>query len=955
MHISPIALIQSSKFLVVVFLIAIVSALGAGNDVWAQEEMTKPGTIQGIIVDSETGEAMIGVSVMLDGTQQGAATDLDGNFTIRSVTPGSYTVVANYIGYAKLSVTDVVVISDKVTTLNLKMSTEAIQSKEVVIEARRIDNTEASILQMQRRSSSVSNGISAEQIKKSPDSDAADAVKRVTGISVVGDKFVYVRGMGERYNNTRLNGSSLASPEPLKRVVPFDIIPANLLNNIVVSKTFTPDMPGDFAGGSVQLTTKDFPEKLTLSLSQGLEFNENSTFKDFQTYNGGNLDWLGADDGTRDIPEHVSNGIAENPEWSSNEETAREFAHKFQNTWEGRTVSAPFNSSRSFAVGNQVQVAGRPFGFLATVTQSNSYSSRTEREFTFVNNTVDGQTNLEREDSVEVHKSVRSGAIGGIVDLNYKVSSNHKLSLKSLYTRSGDDEVKTFVGLLEDILIKGTRLTWTERSLATLQPKGEHQLPSLRNSRLDWGLTYSHGTYDQPDRRDIYYRYEEDAGEFRYLPSSSSGFRRFAQMRDDVVDGTVDWTMPLKNKDDPSKIKFGGGMRKMEREFPTRKFNLRNVDAIGSDPLDYTVSPEELFAPSNIDEHWVLREISTNLDSYEAEMTVGAGYAMADMYLAKKWRAVFGARVESTDQYFKTFPYPGSPNTDIAEGGPSHTDLLPSLNLTYLFNDKTNFRFAVSKTIANPDYAELVPTVDSDYYEGTEKLGNPFVDYTKIINVDLRAELYPSIGENLSLGLFYKNINDPIEWIYTQGSVTGGIYASYPDNLVDATNIGAEFEFIKSLEFASGSIGSWIRFFSVQGNLTVVSSTVDLNQPPYDPTNLGGGLLTSTERPLMGQSDYVVNGTLAFDHPVWGTNIRLLFNTFGERISQVGGYGIPDTYEQRFDRLDLSLNQGLGGHWNAKLQAKNLLDSKVEFLTGEQVQQTYKLGKSFSFGLTYSI
>ncbi len=943
MHIQKMDSIRQQVLVRYALWIMIGWAVIVGKNVLAQVEPASPGSIQGIVVDTETGEAMIGVSVMLEGTQQGAATDLDGNFAIRNVVPNSYTLIANYIGYAKLTITDVIVKEGQVTTLNLKMSTEAIQTKEVVIEARRIDNTEAAILQIQRRSSSVSNGISAEQIKKSPDSDAADAVKRVTGISVLGDKYVYVRGMGERYNNTRLNGSSLASPEPLKRVVPFDIIPANLLNNIVVSKTFTPDMPGDFAGGSVQLTTKDFPEKLTFSVSQNVDYNDQTTFKEFNTYKGGDTDWLGWDDGTRELPDEMSN-----PPSGS---TSRTLATSFENIWEARQISAPLNGSRSIAFGNQSQLFGRPFGYLATLTQATSYSSRDEHEFIY--NFLDDGT-VEVTDSVFINKSTRSGSLGGIVDLNYKAAPNHKFSFKSMYTGSGDDEVKQFSGILEsNFLVRATRLTWTERSLATFQPKGEHQLPGLRNSRVDWGATFSKGSYSQPDRRDVYYADFGD-GQYSYLNSNSSGFRRFAEMKDNVVEGNLDWTMPLRNKDDQSKIKFGGLVRNLDREFPTRKFYFQSSDTIGAESLDRTLPPEVLFSPENILAHWTLQELAVNLDSYDADMKVAAAYAMGDLMLNKKWRAVFGARIESADQHFKTNALPGDPNSYV-EGGPSHTDVLPSLNLTYLFNEKTSFRFAVSKTVANPDYAELVPTTDNDYYEGTEKIGNPEVDYTKILNIDLRAELYPSIGENVSLGLFFKQIKDPIEWIYASGSATGSTTSLYPDNLVDANNLGVEIEFRKSLEFAANRVGAWTRFFSVQGNLTLVSSTVDLNQPAYDPANVGAGILTSTDRALMGQSDYVVNTTIAFDHPLWRTNIRLLFNTFGERISQVGGYGNPDTYEQPFDRLDFAVNQSLGGHWSAKIQAKNLLDSKVEFLTGSKVQNSYKVGQSYSLGVTYSI
>ncbi|MCC6477488.1 TonB-dependent receptor [bacterium] len=931
--------------LFLLFLIVLASAA------IAQEAAVTPGSISGLIVDTETGEAMIGVSVMLEGTTQGTASDLDGNFLIRSVAPGSYNIIANYIGYARLNVTGVVVTSGKPTSLNLKMATEAIETKEVIIEARKIDNTETSILQMQKRSATVSNGISAEQIKRSPDSDAADAVKRVTGITVVGDKYVYVRGMEERYNNTRLNGASLASPEPLKRVVPFDIIPANLLNNIVVSKTFTPDQPGDFSGGSVQLTTKDFPDKMTLQITQSVDINENTTFQDFKTYRGGDYDWLGYDDGARAIPDGFDQPL-------SDEFTSRDRAKLFSNVWSGQSATAPYSSSRSVAVGNQIALGGRPFGFLATVTQSNSYSSKVEtyQEYDYVT-LPDGSVFAEPAQSYETHSYSKSGAIGGILDLNYKPSVNHKFSVKSMYTRSGDDDVKDYTGVRGDgDYVRGTRLTWTERSLATLQPKGEHHFSGLRNSKLEWGLSVSKGSYDQPDRRDFYQFRRSETEPWIYNFNNDNGIRRFAKSRDDMLEGSADWTMPLRRKDDQSKLKFGGMFRTLDRDFPTRKMQFANMNEIGAPELDTSLPPEVLFTPENIDQHWEARELSVNLDSYTADMKVGAGYLMTDLLLTTKWRAVVGARVESTDQKFETAPFPGSSDSSYATGGPSHTDLLPSLNLTYSMNDKTNFRFAITRTIANPDYLELVPTEDRDYNSGTVKVGNPYLDYSKIINADLRAELYPSIGEAASLGFFYKQISDPIEWVYTSESVSGGNQTvRKPFNLGDATLLGIELEFRKSFEFASSKLGDWTRFFSLQGNLTLVSSDVNLNVGIWDPQNPAETGLTSEDRPLMGQSEYVVNTTLAFDHLLWGTNARLLFNTFGKRISELGAGGRSDTYEQPFERVDFVVNQSLGGHWAAKLQAKNLLDSEVRFTLDEQTLNRYKLGRTYSFGVTYSI
>jgi TonB-dependent receptor len=527
-----------------------------------------------------------------------------------------------------------------------------------------------------------------------------------------------------------------------------------------------------------------------------------------------------------------------------------------------------------------------------------------------------------------------------------------------MYTRSGDDDVREYIGERGDgDYVRGSRLTWTERSLTTLQPKGEHQFKSLRNSRVEWGLSFSKGTYDQPDRRDFYQiSRDPDAEPYTYNFNNDNGIRRFAKSRDDMLEGSLDWTMPLKKSDDQSKIKFGGMFRTLDRDFPTRKVSFLNSDTLGAEELDRSLPADVLFSPENIGAHWIADELSVNLDSYTADMKVGAGYVMADMLLNKKWRAVFGARVESTDQLFETEPFPGSLDSSYATGGPSHTDLLPSLNLTYLLSEKTNLRFAATKTIANPDYLELVPTEDRDYNSGTVKVGNPELDYSKIINIDLRAELYPSIGEAASVGLFYKQIQDPIEWVYTSESVSGGNQTvRKPFNLGDATLLGVEFEFRKSMEFAMDKVGAWTRFFSIQGNLTLVSSSVDLNKNVYDPANPSETGLTSKDRPLMGQSAYVVNTTLAFDQPLWGTSMRLLYNTFGERISELGASGRKDTYEQPFDRIDFVINQSLGGHWSTKLQAKNLLDSSVEYTLDDKPLKSHKLGRTYAVAVTYSL
>jgi TonB-dependent receptor len=416
-------------------------------------------------------------------------------------------------------------------------------------------------------------------------------------------------------------------------------------------------------------------------------------------------------------------------------------------------------------------------------------------------------------------------------------------------------------------------------------------------------------------------------------------------MRDDVTEGTLDWTVPLNNHEGKSsRLKFGGLYRNTSRHFPTRTFYMGYQTQPGEPQLDLSQPPDGIFSAYNVEHYFHLDELTTPLDSYNATMKSAAGYAMGDVVVGQRWRFAGGVRVENTDQHYKTFPYRGSTEGDVSEGGPKHTDVLPSLNVTYKLSERWNLRAAASRTIANPDYAEIVPSEDSEYFEGAVRHGNPKIKHSKISNFDLRSDFYPSIGENLSFGLFFKDIQDPIEWVITGG---GSQPEMNPENFARVHNLGAELEFRKTLKALAPKVGDWISLFSVSGNLALVSSNVKLT---------GDGLifLTNTERPMMEQSKYVANATLGFDHPK-GTSARLLFNTFGKRISAVGAQGLDDTYEMPFDKLDLSCSQRVDSHWGVKLSGSNLLDSSVEYKSGNHPVQKYKLGRTFSAGISYAI
>ncbi|MBK6766729.1 MAG: TonB-dependent receptor [bacterium] len=614
------------------------------------------------------------------------------------------------------------------------------------------------------------------------------------------------------------------------------------------------------------------------------------------------------------------------------------------------------NVSRNVSVGNQSTVFGKPLGYLVSLSYGDSYSRRTDQQYAYTARLDESQgIFVEPYEDYVVDRSSRSVNWCGLLDLNTKRSPMHKVSLKTMYNRGADDDVRITQGYGGDgELFRNYRLSWTERSILTTQLKGSHEFTTLLKSRFEWSGAVSKASYDQPDRRDVAYIFndDEDINTWEFWGSTTSGYRRFAEMDDDVLEAQLDWSVPLVLQGDrSSKLKFGGLARTMDRTFPTRKFQMRFERDPGTEAMELTLPPEVIYSPESIDKYFVLAEVTSTLDSYDATMDVMAGYAMADMQLWKKWRAVGGVRVEQTDQQFQTYPYPGSASAETASGGPKHTDVLPSLNLTYKLNDEVNLRAAGSMTIANPDYAEIVPTEDNDYFDGGAKVGNPDIKHTRILNGDLRAEFYPTPGENLSFGIFVKQIKDPIEHILVPN---GASVILRPDNLVDATNLGAEFEFRKSMTFLVDRVADWMQFFSLIGNVTFVSSDVKLKDPAYSVLNPQSAL-TSSSRPMMGQSDYILNAALAFDQPIWGTNARVLFNTFGERISRVGGYGIPDTYEQPFTRVDVAFNQRLSTNWTVKVLGSNLLNPEVKFRTGDEPLLAYKTGRTFSAGISYSL
>jgi outer membrane receptor protein involved in Fe transport len=835
------------------------------------------------------------------------------------------------MGYADYNITGVKVTPDRVTVIDAALTPQAIQVQGVSVTAERARTTVAGLLGSQRAAATVSSGISSDEISRTGDSRASDALKRVTGLTVVDDRYVFVRGLNERYSNVLLNKSSLPSPEPDKRVVPFDIFPSGLLSDIVVMKGFTPDMPGDFAGGSIRLTTKDFPEQLVFKVNASTGLNTQTTFRNFYTYQGGALDFLGADDGTRRLPSLVREAI------DAGSSLTDQHARGFANIWSRQRMTAPPEQSYSASFGNNFSLGGRPFGLLAALSYRNGFSTSVEERKLFISGA---------DDSLEVRKHYQDYTLsrfnvlaGALLNMSYKPGLRDKLSLRTTYTRTSEDEVASWFMQNRDYDTDWDfyQLQWVERSLLSSELSGDHQL-GLLNSRFGWSAGYSTASRDEPDTRRVLYSSDPGLNNFKLDKDMEigSGSRFFSHLSDRSLNAGLNWETPFRQWSSlPSKLHVGGSYVFKDRGIDSRRFQFDGISGWVAG-VDRTLTPEEIFVPENFGTFFRLRDDTRRNDNYSGTQQVGAGYAMLDMPLLTDLRFAGGARAENSHQRVRTYNL-FAPDDEVISVV-DNFDIMPSANLTYGLTPDMNLRAAFAQTVSRPSFRELSEQEFTNI-DGEPVIGNPDLKRTLIRNYDVRWEWYFGPAEHLAVAGFYKHFDLPIEQRFRNSTELLQTY----ENAVTAYSYRCEVEARAGL----GRLASWLDPFTVTGNVAVIKSWVRLSAT--------GGPETRTERPLQGQSPYVLNGMLSYDIPRIGLDASLSYNVFGPRIATAGIQGIPDIIEQPFHRLDLVLSKGLSGGLEAKLSAKNLLDPEVEYTQGENVQRHYRRGRSFSLSLSYAL
>ncbi|MEQ1747130.1 MAG: TonB-dependent receptor [Saprospiraceae bacterium] len=949
-------------------------------------------TIAGKIIDKETGETLIGVTVKATnagGEIRGAITDYDGNYRFE-VEPGTYMITTTYTAFKPQTVEKFEAKAGILNTLDFVLGTESAMIAEVVVVATVIKNTDASLIALQKRSLSIQDGISSQQISRTGVSNAADAMKQVTGAVVEGGKFIVMRGLGDRYSISQLNGITMPSTDPYRNSSSLDLIPSQMIDNIVTMKTFTPDQPGNFSGGLVNITTKSIPDKFNLYFGMSASYNTQATFNDNFLGHGrdaGSTDWLGFDDGGRDLPKVLLDEKnrsllsqsaylnARNPSETYNDLRAllNESSFAMSNTFTPTPKSTPLNHGINFSIGNNTKLFGNTLGY--------SFGVNYSREFTHYENGAvntwlnNSSPNLFGYQLLNETKSTETPHLGGLFNLSYQIGSNHGISANVIYNNdtdiTGRSQNGTWVGQLSTptAVYNTNSLEFARRQYVSYQLSGRHLFPELNDIEIRWSGARNSSFQKEPDTRFFaYINYMDDNGENRFEINEAEfkpPFHFWRDLNDESQEIKVDVSIPFLNSlNSANQIKFGGLYNAMNRNFSEYQFlHNRHSDipvdrffnSFGGDfnayfdynnfgIIDTTFAANGSVQRYRLGYHYINQVNNKNF--YDGEQKITSAYGMLVYSLTPRLKAIVGTRVEATDLFVE------SRDTMLAPSALDLTDWLYSANLIYGLSEKSNIRLAATRTLARPNMRELAPFEQFDTKNGFFNIGNPALQRTLIDNYDIRYEVYPNPGELFAFSLFYKQFRNPILRRFSPS-------ATIPElgyvNIGEADVYGLEVELRKNLGF----IGSFARNFYLGANVAVIHSSYNIPADEVAASQQIDPSYSLTTRPFQGQAPYIVNTVLSYIDPERGWESSLSFNVSGRRLYSISLAATPDVYEEEFPLLNFNLTKRFADHYQITLSARNLLNpanSKTMDFRGETVTaESFKLGTTLGMSVAYFI
>ncbi|MEX1202709.1 MAG: outer membrane beta-barrel protein [Ferruginibacter sp.] len=839
-------------------------------------------------------EVLAGATILVVELGRQTTTDADGRFVVNLEKGKKYSITISNTGYNTKTINDIELSANTdnnfieiILENNAKTDLTGVT---VVATSRRQENTNA-LIAFQRNNTSLSSGLAADFIRRTPDKNTGEVLRRVSGASIQDNKFVIIRGLSDRYNAAYINGAALPSSEPDKKAFSFDVIPSSVIDNIIINKTATPDLTGEFAGGLVQIKTKDIPTFNQLTVGFSIGFNTQSIFEDFTSNTRGDKDWLGFSN--RALTDTYPRKYLAYSALPSEERLniARSFNDRAYD--EVGSTAGPIQQYNLTWANVKRFKNGAAFGSMLGLTYRNSklLFDATKTLFERGNS---GQAFFDYTD----RQNKYSVNAGGIANLAWTYKKN-KIAFKNLFNQLLEDNYYSRTGIntenLQDVFLRSSVLN--QRSLYAAQLEGTHELP-IKKIKWEWNLNFSVNDKSQPDLRVQTYGKSIGVNEpFRINLRGNNTNRFYSELNDKAFGYTTSFTMPFEMGGQKQSLKVGGSSTIRLRDFKAFIFGYSEPSNQSLNNLPYN----QIFNNENIREGGfnMITDLQNPQDKYYGVSAISAGYVMLDNKLSEKIRLVWGSRFEYFEQFLKS----NVQGTDKAQiVNTDKFDFLPSVNLTISTNKKTNIRIAGSRTVARPEFREVAPFTFFDFEQLASTAGTTNLQRSSIINADIRYEIYPKAGELISIGAFYKNFTDPIELRLNSASVATRRQYQF-QNAESASLFGVEAEFRKNLSFLNSNEDSWLSKLYFNGNATLIFSEVSLGN-----IDANGDKLPSTTRPLQGQSPYLINAGLQYDGEK-GTNISLLYNRIGERLALVGNSDFGDIYEQPRNLLDFQISQ----------------------------------------------
>lgn len=930
--------------------------------------IAQTGSIEGVTTDSKSKEVLPGVTVIIDGTTIGAAADFDGHFVIPNLKPGKYKVKASYISYAPAIIEDVTVLPGTTTNLPISLAENTVALEGVTVTAVKKTNTDVAMINVTRMSPLVSIAISGQQILRSQDRDASEVIRRLPGTTIIDDRFIVVRGLAQRYNTVWLNNTATPSAEADAKAFSFDVIPATMIENMIIVKSPAPELPADFSGGFVKITTVNLPEKNSFFVSYGTAFAQGTTNEGFKSYQGNGTDLFGFGNGFRSLPASMPSHVnqyesATNP---AIQDKITDLGRALNKTWVPVSGKAYPDQRIALGFNRRFKLGTQSFGNITSLTYSNSnnHDKIINNNFSIYDFTNDKSQYVDQFQDDQYTNTVKLGLLH---NWTWYPANGQKIEFRNLFNQIGMNRVTDRTGREwydDGRYIRSTELRYMNRSIYSGQLAGEHSF-NEGATKIDWVAGYSFSNKKEPDmKRYRYIRSTQDTTQYLLIfsdnPDLSSESQMWFNLNEKVVTASVNFVRQLEFSEFKPEIRAGFYFEDKQRDFSARNFGYSKASSASL--FGMTALPiNEIFTDNNINltNGIKLTEITALSDSYTASNKQVAGYFAVKLPFGAAISLYTGLRIEKNIQQLSSYKQGTTTPVNVLR---DTVNLFPSANLAISLNPKNMIRLAYGLTVNRPEFRELAPFYFVDFDLNAGIYGNPAIKQAYIQNFDLRFEHYPSPNETFNLGVFYKNFRNPVEMVIMGNSPTQYTF----ENVSSAYSYGIETDVRKSLGFISGAEN-----FSVILNAALIKSKVQF----------GAGDL-NRNRSLQGQSPYMVNAGIFYYNENNGLMITLLYNVIGKRIVAVGRPSpnewedIPNIYELPRNVLDLAVSKKISEKFEIKAGIKDIFNEQFRLIqtinttvdmseiTGgatnglvhfkrNQVTKSYQPGRYITLGLAY--